>query len=178
MTIRLGFVTVTIEHCEGANIVKKLILKKRKGASDLIASVFAIFALSVFALFFINTIGDVYTRTRVDQVARKYILRMESAGTLLSSDKTAIENELKQISAVKRAVSAGKTIKITATGGGGIDVCGTGNNAGYGNTITLKIECPAFITSWGTAKNETFGLIKRNQKVTTYVVEKQSTAKY
>lgn len=149
-------------------LIKKILKKKEAGASDLIASMVVVLALTVFVLFFIHAIGDVETRTRIDQVARKYILRMESTGTLTTDEENAIKAELQNIPSVKQAVGLGGTITVTSNA--------KNTNAGYGNVITLRIDCPACVTSWN-AGGTAFGLVKRNT-YTTYVIEKQSTAKY
>ena len=154
----------------------KTLIKKKKGEGDIIASLFVIMAMILFVLYFINAIGDVNTRTHLDQIARKYILRMESSGELTSEEVTAIKTECMSIRAVQEA-----------TGGdmGQIEVTWNNNEGakGYGSSITLKIVCPALTTGFDSSEenDETEeqsmygGFLK---KKTYYTITKQSTAKY
>lgn len=144
----------------------KLGKNKNKGQADLIASLFTIAALAVFVVYFINVIGDVTIRIQLDQIARKYILYMESAGELTPENQDSMLTELRSLSAVKKAndLGAGDPI-ITAS-----------SKPGYGGTITLTIECPAATTGF-TPGGSIYGAIMRNN-VRTYVITKSSTAKY
>lgn len=156
-------------------MIKKLVTK-RKGQGDLIASLFVILALTLFVFYYIGSIGDVGTKIQLDSIARKYILRMESAGELSTTDEAALKSDLMKISAVKEAVDMGNSINITWNGD---------NTAkGYGSTITLLIKCPAVITNYSKGSNtgtgntgDNFGSVNRKE-VITFVVTKQSTAKY
>lgn len=162
----------------------RFINKKHKGNGDLIASLFVILALTIFSLFFINSIADINTRIQMDQVARKYILRMESEGYLTASDKSSMISDLMQIPSVK-AVTDGSDISFSGT---------TESEVGYGGTIILKFSCPAAVTKYVSpsthtegsgddavevADTTTFGGIRRDASTKeTYVVTKSSTAKY
>lgn len=149
--------------------MRKLFIKKCKGQGDLIASFFVILALTLFVFFFINTIGDVNTRLRLDQIGRTYILRMETSGGLTATEMEAIKQECLTIQAVKDATN-GKTDNIKVT------FNGDNVSRGYGSPITLEIVCPAYITSYTEGEN-IVGSIRRN-KLINYTIRKQSTAKY
>lgn len=154
--------------------LKEMLTRKAKGQGDLIASLFVILALTVFVLVYINSIGDIYTRNQLDQVARKYILRMESSGELSNEEETALKQDLMAIKSVKEAVGTDSSrISVVWNNHEG--------SKGYGSTITLKIECPAIVTNYNKHEGNnndqsTYGSI--NGKLVTFTVTKQSTAKY
>lgn len=156
--------------------MKKLLSKKQSGVSDFIVSIITIFALSIFVLFFIGSFGDVLTRIQIDQVARKYILRIESSGELTSAEVTSIKEELTQINSVKKATDAGNKITVSWNKGTTYD----GGSVGYGTPVKLVINCPAVVTTFSmpeSAKYITdYPII--GKKVQTFVVAKESTAKY
>lgn len=154
--------------------LKKILTRKEKGQGDLIASLFVILALVFFVYFFINTIADVNTRIQMDQIARKYILYMESAGYLSNDNADSMKAELASIPSVHAAMSDGAVIDLTGT---------TMSEQGYGKTIVLQISCPAYCTNYvgtppdGSERPTTFGGLSRNRMVN-YQITKQSTAKY
>ena len=149
--------------------MRKLFVKKHKGQGDLIASFFVILALTLFVFFFINTIGDVNTRIKLDQIGRKYILRMETSGQLTNEEKEAIRQECMTIPSVKEATNGdANNILVTFNG--------DDQQRGYAKTITLEIVCPAYVTSYTEGEN-VVGSIRRN-KLINYTIRKQSTAKY
>ena len=141
---------------------------KHSGQSDLIASLFVILAMTIFVLFFILAIKDVDTKIQMDQIARKYILRMESSGKLTSEEIKELKKELSNINSVAEAIEAGYEIKVTWNNNQGAK--------GYGSTVTLKIECPAVTTSYD-AKSGIMGSVS-GSNIQVFIIEKQSTAKY
>lgn len=150
----------------------KLGKNKNKGQADLIASLFTIAALAVFVVYFINVIGDVTIRIQLDQIARKYILYMESAGELTSENENSLYAELNSLSAVKKAKDLGGGDPVVSW----VNSEGLRDKSGYGGTITLTIECPAATTGF-TPGGTIYGAVMRNN-VRTYVITKSSTAKY
>lgn len=148
--------------------MRKIFIRKQSGQSDLIASLFVIVALSIFTLFFVHSIGDVDAKIRMDQIARKYILRMESSGELTDEEKKEIEKELLSIKAVANAAEKGHSINIIWNNNQGAK--------GYGSAITLRIECPA-VTTGVYSKGGLMGTFSKNN-VQVFIIEKQSTAKY
>jgi hypothetical protein len=153
------------------NKIKRVITEKKNGQGDLIASLFVILALTLFVFFFINAIADVNTRIQMDQIARKYILRMEAEGKLTSDEMNDMKNELLSIPSVAEV-----------TDGSDIDFSGSTTTAvGYGKTIILKIKCPAATTAYiqPSSDSTVIGGLKRNRDTAkTYVITKSSTAKY
>lgn len=141
----------------------KKIFKKRKGQYDLIVSLFVIGALTIFMFMYLSFIGDINIRTNLDQVARKYILYLETADLTTTSAQTAVKNSIKSDLEKLNGVTCNTSdIKITSNG--------------YGRTLTLSIKCK--VKSTGKAPKEgLFGPLinRRNQ---TFVINKQSTAKY
>lgn len=157
--------------------LKKLITKKQKGISDMIASLLVVLALTIFVLFFIQMVGNVNTKIQIDQVARTYMLRMETTGTLTPTEAANLKTALSNIDAVKKGLADNET---DSTKGIIVKVNGgepTSTSAGYGETITLSISCPVETRTFIVGDTDsTFGSFKR--KVITYTVNKQSTAKY
>lgn len=166
--------------------MKKLLTRKKRGNGDLICSLFVLLAMTVVVLFFIGSIGHVVIRTQIDQVARKYILRMETAGCLTSSDKTALLADLKNIPAVKQ-LGDSVDIEIVSPTVDKID-----KPQGYGNEVTLTIKCPAMVMAYIPAHDTTVDNGDGTQTTTKehgimgefgkkkeyFTVTKQSTAKY
>lgn len=156
--------------------MKKLLSKKQSGVSDLIVSILTIFALSIFVLFFVGSFGDVLTRIQIDQVARKYMLRIESSGELTTAEVTAIKEELQQIHSVKQAINHGGTITVRWNK----DIAYDGGSVGYGTPIKLIIECPAVVTAISVPSDpkyiEDYPVVWK--RIQTFVVSKESTAKY
>lgn len=150
----------------------KLGKKKTKGQADLIASIFTIAALAVFVVYFINVIGDVTTRIQLDQIARKYILYMESAGELTPENEAGIYAELNDLAAVKKAKELGGGDPVVSWE----TSSGVSSKSGYGGTITLTLKCPVATTGYNLGVSM-YGVIGRNS-IRTYVITKSSTAKY
>lgn len=156
-------------------IMKKLLIKKNKGNGDMIASILTLFALFIFTMVFMWNIVDTYARLQVDQVARKYILRIESEGTLTDTDLESCIAELKKIGAVSQVPEDKKVISVKATSGKTVLTSST--TAGYGNPIRLEISATIKVHGFDTtASGSIFGNFK--SRITTCSVVKESTAKY
>ena len=98
--------------------IKKLITSKKSGQGDLIASIFVILALTMFVFLYINSIGAITTRTQLDEIGRRYILRMESSGELTSSEVESIKTECNKIDLVRKATGVSNNeIKVTWNNG-------------------------------------------------------------
>jgi hypothetical protein len=152
---------------------KKALIKNKlnirvKGVSELIASIIVIFALSVFILFFVESITDIYAKIQIDQTVRGYIIRMESAGELSTADKDDLIADLREINAVEAAYEAGGSITVTWNSGQGVK--------GYGDKITLEVNCPILVSR----ANMLNGImeVKKEDSVIYFKCRKQSTAKY
>ena len=95
------------------------------------------------------------------QIARKYILRMESEGGLTDSTKAACEAELKNIIAV-----VDDSVSVT-----GSSVADTS----YGDPVTITIQVRANMANWANQGTFVGQIVNREKTIT---VTKQSTAKY
>lgn len=141
--------------------------KKEQGNSDFFASIIVIFALSILMIGFVNIMRDLNTKTTIDQVARQYILKLETNGELTSTDIDKLKTDLLNINAVAQV--AGKDdIKV---------VYNTNNTKrSYGEPVTLSIDCPSRFTMM---PSDAADMTQLNINGTThYIVNKQSTAKY
>ena len=174
-------------------MIKKLITKKNKGVSDLIASLVAIVGLITVSVIMINVIADVYTRTQLDQVARKYILMLEASDIKDYTDTiTNIKADLMDINAVQEGVA------LAGEGMININISPAAGSRKYGDELTLEIKVPIsrvnfFYTSngenqghstenltadnGGTQVNGSFGKIRRNI-YSIAIVRKETTIKY
>ncbi len=56
-----------------------------------------ILAMCVVLLVFVNCVGTIGQKIAVGQIARKYILRMETVGYLTPQDKENLEQELQEL---------------------------------------------------------------------------------
>lgn len=70
-------------------------MRKRKGSvGELAATGICLLAMTVVMLAYIGNAGLIQQKTMVSQIARKYILRMETVGMLSDQDRTALCGEL------------------------------------------------------------------------------------
>lgn len=99
-------------------------MKKEKGnIGDLMAAGFCVLVMTAVMMAYLYCAGLIQQKTEAGQIARKYILRMETVGMLTDWDRTALYNELE---------AAGiSQIRLDGT---------TLWQAGYGEPITLRIQ--------------------------------------
>ena len=99
-------------------------MKKCRGnIGDLLAVGFCILAMTVVMMCYMENVSLIQQKTRVNQIARRYILRMETVGYLDVSDKGMLSRELEE---------AGVTeLKLDGT---------TIQPVPYGELITLRIR--------------------------------------
>lgn len=91
--------------------------------ADLLSAGLCILGMTVVMLSYMDNVSLIHQKTEVGQVARKYILRMETVGYLTASDETALQQEL------------------TSLGVTEIDLEGTTlHEMSYGSPITLEIS--------------------------------------
>lgn len=98
---------------------------KKSGGSvtELLTTGICVIAMSIIVMSFLNNVQLVHKRAEVSQLARKYILRMETLGFLRDEDKEGLVRELDLIGI--------KDISLSGT---------TLHQVDYGNTITLSIQ--------------------------------------
>ncbi|MCD7835113.1 MAG: hypothetical protein LUG83_00325 [Lachnospiraceae bacterium] len=113
------------------NIIKKLkksingaaALKSAGGIGELAATGICIMAMTVIVVSYFGCIELVLQKTKVGQLAREYILRMETVGYLTADDQTNLLRELEEI-----GVTGGELGDTTT------------QPAGYGQRIVLDIS--------------------------------------
>ncbi len=133
--------------------------KCRKGSvADVMSVGICVIAMTVLMLAYTGSIQLLNSKSQIDQIARKYILRMETVGYLTGNDCLEMTQEL------------------TALGATELDYTGsTLNQVDYGATITLVIrgKIPGMTV---VADSDLFGT---TQKITLYEFEERriSTAK-
>lgn len=99
-------------------------MKKSKGnVGDIMITGFCLLAMTVLMLSFTDNVRLIQEKTEVSQLARKYILRMETVGYLTPADKTALTGELQALG-VTEITYEGTTV----------------SEVGYGDSITLQIQ--------------------------------------
>lgn len=99
-------------------------MKKEKGnIGDLMAACICMLLMTVLLVAYMDSVRLVDEKTEINQIARKYILRMETVGMLTESDRLLLSRELE------------------SAGASGVSLEGTTfERAGYGAEIVLKIR--------------------------------------
>ena len=73
-------------------------MRKEKGSvSELMATGICILAMTIVVISYMSSVELIAQKTAVDQLARKYILRMETVGYLTEADKGILQQELQQM---------------------------------------------------------------------------------
>lgn len=99
-------------------------MKKEGGnIGDLMAAGICMLAMTVIMLVYLENAGLIQQKMEISQIARKYILRMETVGALTVGDKSALCQEL-DLAGVKELRLEGTTFV----------------QAGYGEPIILQIK--------------------------------------
>lgn len=81
----------------GRGFVKKNPGKQEGNVTDLISTGFCILAMCVILLYFFDFVDVIGQKHEVSQLARKYILKMETVGYLEAGDLQALLGELKEL---------------------------------------------------------------------------------
>lgn len=90
---------------------------------DLLAAGLCMLAMTVLLLSYMDNVQLIYQKTAVNQIARKYILRMETTGSLTASDQVLLVQELEAAGATELELE-GSTLE----------------SVGYGNPVVLLIR--------------------------------------
>lgn len=99
-------------------------MKRERGSvADIMAAGLCMLAMTVVMLAYMGNAGLVNTKASVNQIARKYILRMEATGQLTEADRIALVQELESVGVTELEL-AGTTMEPV----------------GYGETIVLQIR--------------------------------------
>lgn len=99
-------------------------MKRERGSvADIMAAGLCMLAMTVVMLAYIGNAGLINTKASVNQIARKYILRMETTGQLTDADQIALVQELENVGVTE------------------LDLEGTTMEpVGYGEMIVLQIR--------------------------------------
>lgn len=104
--------------------LKKIFSRKGKGISDFITTLVCLGVIFAFLMLMVYSYGNILRENNVRRVHRKYLLSMEREGCLTSTYETALRSELAQYGVTN------------------VNLNGTSMTpVGYGQTITLHIEC-------------------------------------
>lgn len=102
--------------------MKKLMKKQKGTVADLITAGICILAMTVVMLAYMDSVSLLHQKSEVSQLARKYILRMETVGYLTAGDRTSLVQELDSMGVTE--IQLGET---------------TLHQVSYGYPITLQI---------------------------------------
>lgn len=98
-------------------------IKEKGNIGDLLATGFCILAMTAVMFTYMDSVSLIEQKMEVSQIARKYILRMETVGMLTDEDRTELCAEL------------------AAVGVTGLRLDGTTfAQAGYGEPIILQLQ--------------------------------------
>ncbi len=97
--------------------------RERGNIGDMMAAGLCMLAMTAIMLVYMGNAGLVNKKAAVNQVARKYILRMETTGCLTEADRVVLLQELETLGLTEP--------ELTGT---------TMNRVGYGQPIVLNIR--------------------------------------
>lgn len=99
-------------------------MKKEEGnIGDLMAAGVCILLMTILLVSYIDSIRLINEKAEVNQIARKYILRMETEGVLTESDRLALKTELAEAGVSDISLEGTTVVRV-----------------GYGEAITLHIR--------------------------------------
>ena len=99
-------------------------MKKETGnVGDFLAAGICMLMLTVLLLAYMDSMRLIDEKTEINQIARKYILRMETVGMLTEADSIMLYRELSEAGAAEASLE-GSTVE----------------RAGYGEAIVLQIR--------------------------------------
>lgn len=97
--------------------------RERGSVADIMAAGLCMLAMTVVMLAYMDNVRLISTKAAVNQIARKYILRMETTGQLTGGDRVLLLQELEGVGATE--------LSLEGT---------TFDRVGYGETIVLMIR--------------------------------------
>ena len=119
------------------------IVKKKEGSIDKFAvPLIMIIAFAICIILNINTSYSLENKDKVDTISREYLLKMETQGYLVTSDKVELVNELQALGVKNISISPSCFLKVD-----------------YGKRVTLDFSCEIPIksmenTTWDNAKTK------------------------
>lgn len=137
-------------------MLKKLCKKKLRGDSSYVATMVSLVMIVIVFMGLLYVFGESISRNEVERVHRKYLLAMEREGYLSDVNKTNL------------------TIDLQNLGCSNITISGSLIPVGYGNTITLKIECDLEVKQLVFSN----GSAQAGRRLRHIVIEKSGTALY
>lgn len=137
-------------------MLKKLWKKKLHGDFTFAATIISVVMLTVIFMGLLYVYGESISRNEVDRVHRKYLLAMEREGYLSSTNMANLTSDLQN------------------RGCSNITISGSLVPVGYGNTITLKVECDLEVEQIVF----TGGSAAAGRRLRHIVIEKSGTALY
>lgn len=136
--------------------IKDILEKKIRGDSTYVATVVSIAMLLLVFMGLLYVFGGTVSQNEVERVHRKYLLAMEREGYLSNTNKANLTSDLQNL------------------GCSNINITGSLVPVGYGNTITLKVECDLEMKQLiFSGRNAAAG-----RRLTHLVIEKSGTALY
>ncbi len=97
--------------------------REEGSVGDLLAAGLCMLAMTVLLLSYMDNVQLIYGKTAVSQIARKYILRMETTGSLTESDRVLLLQELEAVGATELGLDGSSLESV-----------------GYGNPVILLIR--------------------------------------
>lgn len=158
--------------------IKKILTSKINGQGELITNTLTITVLFIMMIFFIDAYSDLKIKDNLDNVARKYILILETTNTINGNDILVDIDKATGGDGTKSFESwVGKpkvTVVVDGKGTVLVDESVINVNSSYGDIITLNIEGDMLVRTgrWASA----FDVTKDN--VVDLVISKSSTAKH
>ncbi len=138
-------------------------MKKSKGSVDeVFAGMLVLIVISILLMAYLNIMELVNRREDISQIARQYILRMETVGYLKPADRTTMEQALADMGM--------KAISLEGT---------SFSDVGYGNPVILMIQgelSADSLSSEGSSGSGLFQLVFQ-EKGFPINIKKMSTAK-
>lgn len=83
--------------------------RERGSAGDILVTGFYLLAMTIVMLAYMGNVSLIYRKAEINQIARKYILRMETAGELTDADYISITRELESLGVTELSLT-GTTI--------------------------------------------------------------------
>ncbi len=90
---------------------------------DLLAAGLCMLAMTVLLLSYMGNVQMIYQKTAISQIARKYILRMETIGSLTEADRVLLMQELETVGVTEPKLDGSSLESV-----------------GYGNPVILLIR--------------------------------------
>lgn len=91
-------------------------MKREQGSvGDILVTGFYLLAMTIVMLTYMGNVRLVYRKAEINQIARKYILRMETEGELTDSDYISITRELESLGVTELSL-AGTTLDRVSYG--------------------------------------------------------------